>query len=72
MSQVSSRCLSSGGHLPLTKLSEEEEAIRDLAAKVAREKILPLVRKMDQESKLDPSIIKALFENGVRYICLFC
>lgn len=57
--------MSSGRHLPVTQLSEEEQAIRDLAAKVAREKIAPLVRKMDQESQLDKSIIKALFDNGV-------
>ena len=64
----SSRCLSSvGAHLPVTQLTEDEQAIRDLAAKVSREKIAPLVGKMDRESKLDPSIIKALFENGVRY-----
>ena len=65
VSQIGSRCLSSGAHLPVTKLTEEESAIRDLAAKVSREKIAPLVRKMDQESKMDKSIIKALFENGV-------
>ncbi|KAH9388597.1 hypothetical protein TYRP_007939 [Tyrophagus putrescentiae] len=64
VSQMGSRCMSSSGHLPVTKLSEEEQAIRDLAAKVSREKIAPLVRKMDQESKMDLSIIKALFENG--------
>ncbi len=68
VSQMGSRCMSSSGHLPVTKLSEEEQAIRDLAAKVSREKIAPLVRKMDQESKMDPSIIKALFENGVRFL----
>lgn len=61
---LSCRYFSDEVHLPLTKLSEEEQAIRDLAAKVANEKIAPLVRKMDQESKMDQSIIDALFENG--------
>lgn len=37
-------------------------------AKVAKEKIQPLVRKMDAESHMDQSVIKALFENGVRLI----
>lgn len=50
---------------PVTALSEEEQSIKDLAAKVSREKILPLVSKMDEESKMDPSIIKAMFDNGV-------
>lgn len=51
--------------LPVTKLTEEEEAFRDLAAKVAKEKIAPLVKKMDDEKKMDPTIIKTLFESGV-------
>ena len=36
-------------------------------AKFASEVIKPLVRKMDEESCCDPSVLKALFENGVRY-----
>ena len=56
---------SSASHLPITTLSDDEVAIRDLAARVAREKIAPLVKKMDQESQMDPSVIKAMFDNGV-------
>lgn len=34
-------------------------------ARFAAEKIQPLVRKMDAESKMDQSIIDGMFENGV-------
>jgi hypothetical protein len=34
--------------------------------KLAQEKIAPLVKKMDEEEKLDPSILPMYFENGVR------
>lgn len=53
------------GPLPITKLTDEEEAFRGLAAKVAKEKIAPLVKKMDDEKKMDPTVIKTLFESGV-------
>lgn len=39
--------------------------MRDVVRRLSQEKIAPLVRKMDQESQLDKSIIDALFENGV-------
>lgn len=34
-------------------------------AKLAKEQILPLVRKMDDEHKLDSGIVKMLFDNGL-------
>ena len=34
-------------------------------ARLAAEKIQPLVREMDQKSFMDQSVIDALFENGV-------
>ena len=34
-------------------------------ARLAQEKISPLVKKMEQESKFDSSVVDALFENGV-------
>ena len=33
--------------------------------KFSQEKIAPLVRKMDDEEKIDDSVFKGLFENGV-------
>jgi short/branched chain acyl-CoA dehydrogenase len=32
---------------------------------MAKERIAPLVKKMDQEGKTDPSVIEALFETGL-------
>ena len=34
-------------------------------ARLASEKIAPLVRKMENDGKIDPGIIQMLFENGV-------
>ena len=56
---------SSSNHLPLTTLTEEEQAIKDTATRIATEKVAPLARKMDTESKLDPGLIKELFANGL-------
>ena len=53
------------GSTPLTVLSEEELAFKETVQKLAKEKIEPLVRKMDEESHMDKSVIDSLFENGV-------
>lgn len=53
---------------PLTILNEEENMMKESVAKFAQEKIKPLVRKMDKESQIDPSIIKSLFEHGLMAI----
>lgn len=37
-----------------------------LVARLASERIAPLVKKMDEEQKFDDGIVQALFENGVR------
>lgn len=34
-------------------------------AKLAQEKVAPLVKKMDEDNELDKSVISALFENGL-------
>lgn len=36
-----------------------------LARKFAQEQIKPIVMQMDEASKLDKSILKGMFENGV-------
>lgn len=36
-----------------------------IVSKFAKEKVQPLVRKMDKESEMDKSVIKGLFDNGV-------
>ncbi|XP_049849875.1 probable short/branched chain specific acyl-CoA dehydrogenase [Schistocerca gregaria] len=49
----------------LTCLTEDESLLRDTVARFSAEKIAPLVKKMDETCTLDPSIIKACFENGL-------
>ena len=39
--------------------------IQSLVSRFAREQLQPLVRKMDEESQMDKSIITGLFEQGV-------
>ena len=53
---------------PLTVLSEEEQSMRETVAKLSSEKFAPLVKDMDEKSKMDPEIVKALFENGLMNI----
>jgi len=50
---------------PLTLLSEDEKLFYDMVGDFANEKIKPLVRKMDDESRIDQSIIPQLFELGL-------
>ena len=52
-------------HAPLTSLSDEERAFADEVFKFAQAEIGPLVAKMDEESKLDPSIVPQLFDMGL-------
>src|SRR5512144_2948827 len=51
--------------LPLTDLSEDEKGFREVVRDFAEEKIRPLVRKMDEESKIPRELIDALFQLGV-------
>ncbi|KAL9940335.1 hypothetical protein V8E36_001040 [Tilletia maclaganii] len=48
----------------LQKFSDEESMIRDTAARFAQEVVAPRTESMDENEKMDPEIIKALFENG--------
>jgi alkylation response protein AidB-like acyl-CoA dehydrogenase len=50
---------------PLTLLSEDEKLFYDMVGDFAKEKIKPLVRKMDDEAQIDPAIIRQLFELGL-------
>jgi butyryl-CoA dehydrogenase/short/branched chain acyl-CoA dehydrogenase len=51
--------------LPLTDLSDDEKSFRAVVRDFAEEKIRPLVRKMDEESKIPRELIDACFELGV-------
>src|SRR5436305_4350533 len=50
---------------PLTALSEDEQLFRDSCRSFAEGRIRPLVRKMDDEAKLEQSVIPELFDLGL-------
>src|SRR5205809_1425002 len=52
-------------NVPLTALSEDEQLFRDSCRSFAEGRIRPLVRKMDEEAKLDHSVIPELFQLGL-------
>jgi alkylation response protein AidB-like acyl-CoA dehydrogenase len=45
--------------------TEEEEMLRETVSRFSKEVIEPKVREMDENEKMDPSIIKGLFEQGL-------
>ncbi|PWN89885.1 acyl-CoA dehydrogenase NM domain-like protein [Acaromyces ingoldii] len=49
----------------LAKVTEEEEMLRDAVRRFAEEVIQPRVESMDEAEKMDPEIIKGLFEQGL-------
>jgi alkylation response protein AidB-like acyl-CoA dehydrogenase len=51
--------------LPLTDLSDDEKAFRDLVRDFADARVRPLVRQMDEESSIPRSLIDACFELGL-------
>jgi alkylation response protein AidB-like acyl-CoA dehydrogenase len=46
-------------------LTEDENAFRDAVRQFAEGQIKPLVRKMDEEAQMDPSLIKQFYEMGL-------
>jgi butyryl-CoA dehydrogenase/short/branched chain acyl-CoA dehydrogenase len=50
---------------PLTVLAEDEQLFRDSCRSFAEARIKPLVRKMDEEAKLEHSVIPELFDLGL-------
>lgn len=53
---------------PLTSLTEEESMLRDTVRQFAQKEIAPRVREMDEAQKLDPEILRHLFELGLMAI----
>src|SRR5437762_1810150 len=51
--------------VPLTILSEDEQLFRDTCRGFAEGRIKPLVRKMDEEAKIEKSVIPELFDLGL-------
>ncbi|KAL6263849.1 hypothetical protein P5V15_003930 [Pogonomyrmex californicus] len=60
-------CASSLSHNPgpLTQFTDDEIMMKETVAKLAKEEIAPLVRKMEKEGKVDDGVLKKLFENGL-------
>ncbi|HSY01066.1 MAG TPA: acyl-CoA dehydrogenase [Acidobacteriaceae bacterium] len=54
--------------LPLTSLNEEETMLRDTVRQFAQQEIAPRVRAMDEAQKLDPEVLRQLFELGLMAI----
>ncbi len=50
---------------PVSVLSEDEHLLQQTVRKFARKEIAPLSRAMDEEQKMDPQLIRKLFEQGL-------
>lgn len=50
---------------PLTLLSEDEVLLRQSVREFSETRIRPLVREMDEHAKMDPALLKDLFELGI-------
>src|SRR5207247_9595780 len=50
---------------PLTKLSEEEELLRDTVRAFAEREVRPRVAAMEQASAVDPTLLAKCFELGL-------
>lgn len=57
------RCIST--QPAVTMLSDEEQMMKDMVARFAKEKIEPKVVSMENDSKHCPQLLKELFENGL-------
>ena len=51
--------------LPLTQLTEDEQMLKEATADFAQSSIAPLVQKMDEQAKLEQSVIEECFEMGL-------
>lgn len=50
---------------PLTKLTEDEQMLKEAAADFANTVIKPKVQEMDEKAKLDPDLIQQFFDMGL-------
>ncbi|XP_073649942.1 short/branched chain specific acyl-CoA dehydrogenase, mitochondrial isoform X5 [Tursiops truncatus] len=57
-------------YAPLQTFTDEEMMIKSAVKKFAREQIAPLVSKMDENSKMEKSVIRGLFQQGMGSFCL--
>lgn len=49
----------------LVKLTEEEEMLQEAVRRFAEDVVQPKVEAMDENEKMDPEVIKGLFEQGL-------
>ncbi len=52
-------------HVPLTRLSDEEEAFRSAVAEFVTGEVRPRVMAMEREGRIDPALLKAFFDMGL-------
>ncbi|KAG5326747.1 ACDSB protein, partial [Acromyrmex heyeri] len=50
---------------PLTQFTDDELMTKEMVAKLAKQEIAPLVRKMEREGKIDDNVMQKLFKNGL-------
>lgn len=50
---------------PLTRFTDDELMTKEMVARLAKEEIAPLVRKMEKEGRIDDGVFRKLFENGL-------
>src|SRR6056297_4063084 len=50
---------------PLTKLTEDEQMLKEAAADFAESVIKPKVQEMDEKAKLDPDLVQQFFDMGL-------
>lgn len=50
---------------PLTRLTEDEQMLKEAASDIAESIIKPKVQEMDEAAKLDPEIIQTFFDMGL-------
>ncbi|XP_041317135.1 short/branched chain specific acyl-CoA dehydrogenase, mitochondrial isoform X1 [Pyrgilauda ruficollis] len=53
---------------PLQTFTEEEAMLKDMVTKFAQERVAPFVQKMDENAKMEDSIVQGLFEQGLMSI----
>ncbi|XP_037996633.1 short/branched chain specific acyl-CoA dehydrogenase, mitochondrial isoform X1 [Motacilla alba alba] len=53
---------------PLQMFTEEEAMLKDMVTKFAQERVAPFVQKMDENAKMEDSIVQGLFEQGLMSI----
>uniref|UniRef100_A0A674HR49 Short/branched chain specific acyl-CoA dehydrogenase, mitochondrial n=1 Tax=Taeniopygia guttata TaxID=59729 RepID=A0A674HR49_TAEGU len=55
-------------YAPLQTFTEEEAMLKDMVTKFAQERVAPFVQKMDENAKMEESIVQGLFEQGLMSI----